>query len=194
MSPAEERSAMFNHVFAIYFGGNVARLSIATGYSKQQIEAWMRGVSPNRKTLERICSVVFVPEFRVVCEYAEVGGGAGIHTQLNKILSHHKNDSGVYAFYDARAQLLYVGKATRLLAEMNNALNRSAQILFPKGVKKRDFKVCDLVRYVSAYNVKRMDGMDHAKHIESLILRISKPPINKNIGRLEPAHPPMGPV
>ena len=97
-------------------------------------------------------------------------------------------------FYDARAQLLYVGKATKLLAEMNSALNRNAQISFPKGVKKRNFKVCDLVRYVSAYNVKRMDGMDHAKHIESLILRISKPPINKNIGRLEPAHPPIGPV
>ena len=87
---------MFNQVFATYFGRNVGRLSIATGYTKQQIEAWKKGVSPNKKTLERICSVVFVPEFRVVCEYALVGGGASTQTQLNKILSHHKHDSGVY--------------------------------------------------------------------------------------------------
>ncbi len=43
------------------------------------------------------------------------------------------------------------------------------------------------VRYLSAYEVRKSEAGDNARHVESLILRISKPRLNKNIGTLKEA-------
>jgi hypothetical protein len=45
----------------------------------------------------------------------------------------------------------------------------------------------DVVRYISAYSIPASDQADYAKHVEALILRISKPRLNKNIGNLKAA-------
>jgi hypothetical protein len=45
------------------------------------------------------------------------------------------------------------------------------------------------VKYISAYEVKIFDNFDYPKHVESLILRISKPRMNKQIGILDRAYP-----
>lgn len=182
---------MFRHIFSHYFDNNVTRLADATGYSITQIRAWVNGTAPQNKALHRICSIAFAPSFKVVVEFLKVNNGESIHTQLTKSLGGHGQNSGIYAFYDARAQLLYIGKARKLRTEINLALNRKFPLSFPIGTKKEDVRVCDLVKYVSAYEVEYIDGLDYAKHIESLILRISKPPVNKNIGKLEKAHPDL---
>lgn len=46
----------------------------------------------------------------------------------------------------------------------------------------------EVVRYISAYDVGTVDWDDFPKHVESLVLRISKPKLNTNIGTLRKAH------
>jgi hypothetical protein len=46
-----------------------------------------------------------------------------------------------------------------------------------------------VVKYISAYEVKIFENFDYPKHVESLILRISKPIMNKQIGLLDRAYP-----
>ena len=46
-----------------------------------------------------------------------------------------------------------------------------------------------VVKYISAYDVKIFDNFDYPKHVESIILRISKPTMNKQIGTLETISP-----
>ena len=44
------------------------------------------------------------------------------------------------------------------------------------------------MKYISAYDVGSSNWIDYPKHVESLILRISKPILNKQIGFLEKAY------
>ena len=47
----------------------------------------------------------------------------------------------------------------------------------------------EVVKYISAYEIAGLNWTDYPKHTESLLLRISKPPLNVYIGslhRLEP--------
>lgn len=46
-----------------------------------------------------------------------------------------------------------------------------------------------VVRYISAYDVKSSESCDYPNHVESLILRVSKPIMNKQIGTLDKAYP-----
>jgi hypothetical protein len=49
-----------------------------------------------------------------------------------------------------------------------------------------------MVPYISAYSVNKSEFEDYAKHVEVLILRIRKPPLNTNSGKLEKAEPDEG--
>jgi hypothetical protein len=57
---------------------------------------------------------------------------------------------------------------------------------FPKGARQPKCRL-DVVRYISVYYTQPSIFEDYAKHMESLILRISKPALNTNIGKLEKA-------
>ena len=50
-----------------------------------------------------------------------------------------------------------------------------------------DAKRVDVVRYISAYSIPTSDHAGYAKHVEGLILRVSKPRLNKNLGSLKTA-------
>lgn len=56
--------------------------------------------------------------------------------------------------------------------------------ILPRGAKQPK-KKRDAIRYLSAYEVLGSDVGDNLKHVEGLILRISKPRLNKNIGKLK---------
>ena len=89
--------------------------------------------------------------------------------------------------YDSIGNLVYVGKATRLLDEVYAAIRRDIHIPFPRGISNVPEKRYEIISYISAYDVGTSDWIDYPKHVESLILRISKPLLNKNIGTLEKA-------
>lgn len=145
-------------------------------------------VTPQKSTLIYIFNCIFTPEFKVIAEYEEFNPEDRIKPQLRNMLSNHINDSGLYAFYDSLANLIYLGKATNLLNESYNAILRSVHVPFPKGVNNKPDQRYELIRYVSYYQVQLFDFVDYPRHVETLILRISKPILNKNIGYLERAY------
>jgi hypothetical protein len=160
-----------------------------SGYSKAQMSSWLSGSrAPQKQTIEYLIQCAVMPEFKVIAEYAQFSGSDALQTQFKTILKDHTQSPGLYAFYDALGGLLYVGKATKLMPEMISAIKRTVHIDFPKGVKVRPSSRIEVVRYVSAYDVGSAKWDDFPKHVESLLLRISKPRLNKNIGFLARAH------
>ena len=85
------------------------------------------------------------------------------------------------------ANLVYIGKSDgNLLAEIYQQLNAQVKKPFPRGARQPEHRL-DVVRYISAYYTQPSIFEDYAKHMESLILRISKPTLNANIGKLKKA-------
>ncbi|MBF0413103.1 MAG: hypothetical protein HQK70_10375 [Desulfamplus sp.] len=186
-----DRSSVFSYLVDTYYEGNTSKVAEATGYTKKQIDEWRSGKrQPQKDTLEYFIHCIFTPEFKVIVEYGEFRQGQGEHvlTQLKVLLKGHEERSGIYAFYDSMGNLLYIGKATKLLQEAYAAINREVHVRFPAGVKTKPEKRHEIIRYVSAYDVGTSNWIDYPKHVESLILRISKPVLNKNIGSLEKAY------
>ncbi|WP_258405836.1 hypothetical protein [Shewanella sp. FJAT-51649] len=186
----EERNVMINYLINEYFNGDLDQASDLTGYTKTQLHDWITGVKhPQKQTVEFIMHKLFVPEFKVIVEYAEFEPKGDVRPQLRNLFKGYEDRMGIYAFYDAFANLIYVGKATRLLDECYSAIRRDVPVKFPTGVKKSPEKRHEVVRYISAYDVGDTQWVDYPKHVESLILRISKPILNKQIGYLEKAFP-----
>lgn len=173
------------------YGRDPALASAATGYSLKQIESWVGGTRiPQKKTVDYLVHCAFVPEFKVISEYAEYDVTRPLQPQLKKMLGAHTSSPGIYAFYDSIGNLIYIGKATKLQSEIGAAISRKVHIAFPKGVVNAPKKRTEIVKYISAYDVGTTKSTDFPKHVESLILRISKPLLNKNIGYLQKAHQP----
>lgn len=184
-----ERNSVVAYLLKIYFDNSVENLAEATGYSSKQINSWISGeTTPQSNSIDYIIHCIFTPEFKVIIEYGEFHNDQPTLTQLKSMLSGHENRAGIYAFYDAMANLLYVGKAKNILSECYSAIQRSVDVKFPAGIKDKPAKRSDVVKYISAYDVGNSDWMDYPKHVESLILRISKPRLNKVIGSLEKAY------
>lgn len=184
-----KHTATFNYIFVEYFNNDLEKFTDVTGFSKTQATSWYNGtVTPKKTTLTYILNCVFTPEFKVITEFAEFNPEEEIRPQLREILGDHVHDSGLYAFYDSMAMLIYLGKATNLLNESYDAILRSVHIPFPKGVRNKPDQRYELVRYISYYQVRKFDFFDYPRHVESLILRISKPALNKNIGTIEKAY------
>ncbi|WMN58481.1 hypothetical protein NI389_09395 [Pseudoalteromonas xiamenensis] len=185
-----ERNAVVRYLFQEKYDACEIFMSKITGYSKSQIQKWLIGeVIPSKYTLDILTMCVYTPEFTVVEEFFEIDQTEPIKTQLNTMYKGHEDRSGVYAFYDSLATLLYVGKATNLLRETYSALMREDVVEFPSGIANKPLKRFNLVKYISAYDVGLNGHWDYPKHVESLILRISKPTLNKQIGVLEKAYP-----
>lgn len=185
-----QRCIVAKYLLEQHFSNDVDEMSDATGYSSKTIHDWILGnVVPNISTITFIQGVVFTPEFTVVQEFYEIDGSEKILSQLKEMYNGHEQRSGIYAFYDSMANLLYVGKATNLLDETYSALRRDSEIFFPAGIKNKTVMRHQVVKYISAYEVKIFENFDYPKHVESLILRISKPRMNKQIGILDRAYP-----
>ena len=181
------RSEFFDFVVQEYYSSNKDAAE-KTGYHEKTISQWRAGQRiPQRSTIEYFISVALVPEFKVIQEFWPFDHSKALLTQLKAMLGEHRDDPGIYAFYDALGNLLYVGKATKLLSEINAAIGRKINISFPKGVKTKPETRREVVRFISAYDVGKSSFDDYPKHVESLLLRISKPPFNKNIGSLDKA-------
>lgn len=186
----QDRTVVIQYLFNEKFNSCSATMSEATGYPISQINRWINGSTiPNIETLDYISMCIYTPEFKVVDEFFEINSTEPIKTQLNKLYSGHEERAGVYAFYDTMANLLYIGKASNLLQETYSAIMREDEITFPAGIKNKTLKRHELVKYVSAYDVGTNNHWDYPKHVESLVLRISKPRLNKQIGILERAYP-----
>jgi hypothetical protein len=185
------RTEFLNYIVDEYYGGMPEKASAASGYSVTQINSWLSGMrNPQKVTVEYLIQCAFVPEFKVIAEYADFDNRKPLQTQLKMMLGSHAGNPGIYAFYDPMGDLIYLGKATKLLAEISSAINRKVHISFPKGVVSAPKLRTEIVKYISAYDVGSVKWTDFPKHVESLILRISKPLLNKNIGRLQKAHQP----
>jgi len=181
-----KRSDILKYLVDEYFNGNPENVRNVTGYTIQQIQSWLSGErQPQKQTVEYFIHCALAPEFKVVVEFAHFKPEEDLRPQLRTALGTHESRPGIYAFYDSMAKLLYVGKAANLLEEMYQQLRQAIVIEFPRGVQKTPEKRYEVVRYVSAYDVGESDWVDYPKHVESLILRISKPPLNQRIGYLE---------
>ena len=183
-----DRSDILRYFLQTYFGDDRKKLSEATGYTKQQIDDWVEGIrQPNVGTVEWVVHCALSPEFNIIVEFGPFqpsDKGKIRRQQLKELLGIHGGERGIYAFYDASADLIYIGKTDigkterGLLEEMNQALNQKINRNF--SIKRRS-----IVRYVSAYYVGGTSSFDYPKHVESLMLRISRPRLNNNIGKLE---------
>ena len=184
-----ERTTVFRYFLAQSYKGDIIRMSEDTGFTTTQLQGWLDGdVIPQHQTLEYICNCLFTPEFTIVCEFEELDQGEKLRSQLRSMLGDHQASPGLYAFYDSMATLLYVGKASNLLEEIYSTLRREVEITFPAGIPNQHIRRYQVTKYLSAYNIKNFEFLDYPKHVESIILRISKPRLNKQIGVLEEAY------
>lgn len=184
------RNEIIRYFVNEYFEGSSQKASEASGCPVAQIEDWLEGrKTPQKNSVDYFIHCTFVPEFSIVVEFGEFDPKEQVRPQLRKLFEGHEDKAGIYAFYDSMANLLYIGKATNLLEESYAAIRRDVHVPFPAGIKNRPEFRYQIVRYVSAYDVGTSDWVDYPKHVESLILRISKPLLNKNIGILARAEP-----
>lgn len=188
------RSEILQYIVDNYYDGSIDTVCERTGCAKAHLVLWMSGErTPQKQTIDYLIHCAVVPEFRVIVEYGVFDKRLKLQTQLKMLLGAHASNPGLYAFHDAMGKLLYIGKATTLLAEITQRIKAAVHVEFPKGVKSKPTSRVEVVQYISAYDVGDLAWDDYPKHVESLILRISKPPLNKNIGHLERARPPVPP-
>jgi hypothetical protein len=191
---AAMRKLVMQYLIDEFFDSDVQKISKLTEFPTFQIRSWIRGATAPRKgNIRWLMHCLLVPEFKIIAEYQPLDNAnpeRSIHSQLKKILSGHEESAGIYAFYDSMANLIYLGKSDgNLLGECYQQVQRDIQgNLFPRGARQ-PLKRSDVVRYISAYYIQSLDE-DYAKHVESLILRISKPRLNSNIGLLDRVDPP----
>jgi hypothetical protein len=185
---------LIDYLFKNYYSADIKRLSNITGYTKQQLNQWITGArKPRLATMRYILSKTIAPEFTVVCELEPMlfSSKADIRPELQRVLGEHQKKSGIYAFYDSACGLFYIGKAsTSLIGEMAQRLGNNVGLKFPKLVKQHPKEKWQVVRYVSAYEIPDVEHIDYQKHVEALLLRISKPIDNIQIGSLGYSKPP----
>lgn len=185
-----DRAQILRYFIDEYFGGNLEFVVQKTGYTLHQVQNWYNGnIQPQRATVEYIVHCALAPEFKIVTEFFIFNPERSVRKQLVEALGSHANLSGIYAFYDSMANLLYIGKATTLLDQMYRSIRREIPVKFPRGIEQQLKHRYEVVRYISAYEVSGLGWADYPKHVESLMLRISKPQLNKNIGLLERLDP-----
>lgn len=188
------RSDFFKYIFENYYKSNYDYFYEVTGYSnKKQIDCWLSGqVNPRKTTIDYFLSCTIAPEFKIIKEYFlfKNDDPKKISSQLKEMLGSNSNQIGIYCFYDAFGNLIYLGKAsTSLSKEIYQALQQPVDVKnLPFPDKKISKKRYDFVSYISAYDVGTVAWGDYPKHVESLILRISKPKLNKIKGSLSHAY------
>ncbi|WP_369977402.1 hypothetical protein [Xanthomonas bundabergensis] len=185
---------LVEHLVDEYFDGDTQRFAEHTGYSRTQVTRWCAGeIKPQKATVRWLLSTTIAPEFRVAAEFKPVAFATAkeISKVLAAALGAHKNASGVYAFYDSMCNVLYIGKAsTNFQKEMYQQLRGRIGMEFPKAVRKAPVQRWQAVSFVSAYEIPPVEHLDYPKHVEALVLRLSKPVGNKVLGSLQKSSPP----
>ena len=187
-----DRKIIVTWVLRELYNNNIKKAANATGFTKQQLTEWRNGTrKPQKSNVLRLMHHAFEPAFTIIAEFKPIkhdGNVKGVHKQLSRILNGFHKASGVYAFYDLSGNLLYLGKADgTLLAETYTQITaKLKKAALPRGAPQLEKRLA-MVRYLSAYMVNKSEFEDYAKHVEALILRIQKPPLNTNAGKLEKA-------
>lgn len=186
-----DNNAVIRFIINQYYDGSNKKAAEASGYTLAQIKNWVENKTvPRLDTTRYFMSLALIPEFKIVCEHQPFDHKNGISSQLKQMLNGHHDSPGIYVFYDNLCEPIYVGKAnSSLQTEIFSALGRSLSVSFPKSIKSPPTKVREIVSYISAYDVAGADHSDYPKHVESLILRIKKPRLNKQSGKLTPIIP-----
>jgi hypothetical protein len=187
------RNEVVRYLVAECFGSDIDKVCSVTGFTKHQVTGWLEDKNqPQAGSVSFLMHRAFAPEFRVIAEYVPIGASGSevsVRKELTTILKGYEHACGLYAFYDSMVNLIYIGKSDgNLLGETYQQLKNAVNKSFPKGVQQPEHRL-DVVRYLSAYYVQESIFEDYAKHVESLILRISKPVLNSNIGKLKKAEP-----
>ena len=113
-----DRCEVLKYIVNNYFG-SAKKASDVSGYSQAQISSWVSGArSPQKPTIEYFIQCAFVPEFKIIAEYADFNREKPLQNQFKVILGEHSIHPGLYAFYDSLGGLLYIGKAAKLMPEM----------------------------------------------------------------------------
>jgi hypothetical protein len=186
------RNDIVKYLVDEFYDGDAGTAAKATGHTKQQLNWWLtKKHQPHKANVSRLIFFAVVPEFKVINEFRlfrRPTKTVSLHKRLAIILAGHEKASGLYAFYDSMANLIYLGKTDgNMLSEVYQQIKAKIPAgILPK-VISTDAKRLDVVRYISAYSIPTSDHADYAKHVEGLILRISKPRLNKNLGTLRPA-------
>lgn len=174
-----------------YFKGDVKAFSAQVLSTENQIAGWRSGrVKPQKWQLRSMLSHTLVPEIKVVAEYqrVEFKTASDVSQLMRQVLQGHLNTPGIYAFYDSMWNVIYVGKASEgLFGEICQQLRGGLGVKFPRAVREGPKYRWQAVQYVSAYEVPKTNFFDYQKHIEALILRVSKPVSNKVLGTLQNA-------
>jgi len=187
-------AGLVEYLIQEYFEGDSKRFAEQVGYTKQQVGFWLRGEKkPQKATLRWMLSSTIAPEFKVACEFFPIDFSSKdfIRAELKRALGDQANKPGVYAFYDSMCAVIYLGKASKgFLVEMYQQLRGPLGISFPKAVATAPKERWQAVKYVSAYEVPHVEHLDYPKHVEALVLRLSKPIGNKSLGTLQMSAPP----
>lgn len=187
-------AGLVDYLVREHFNGDSGEFARHTQYTKQQIEYWRSGSKkPQKSTLRWLLSTTIAPEFRVAAEFEpiEITSRNEISKIVRGALNGHEKNTGVYAFYDSMCNVIYVGKASKGFGqEMYQQLRAQLGIGFPKAVASAPSERWMAVKYVSAYEIPKVHHMDYPKHVESLVLRLSKPVGNKVLGTLKRSAPP----
>lgn len=188
-------ASLVEYLMTEYFDKDLERFAEQAGYTKQQLESWRTGArKPQKATVRWLLSSTIAPEFKVACEFSPIDFAAkkDIRPGLSKALGQYTRKPGVYAFYDSMCNVMYIGKASSgFLEEMYQQLRNPLGISFPKAVAKAPTERWQVVKYVSAYEVPHVEHLDYPKHVEALVLRLSKPIGNKVLGKLKLSSPPQ---
>lgn len=126
------RSDVFRYFLERYIGNDLDELADATGYSSRQINGWLDGqAQPQKGTLEYVIHCALAPEFMIISKYHPIVPNTKPvkKEQIRLMLGNHKNKRGIYSFYDATADLIYIGKTDNdLLTEISQALNQKPRV------------------------------------------------------------------
>ena len=185
---------LINYLIQEYFDGDAPSFCKRVLCTGQQLKSWRSGSQkPQKSTLKYMLSATIAPEFKIASEFARVDfpNQKSVLKVLSAALNGHDHASGVYSFYDSLCNVVYVGKASvDFRKEMYQQLVNPLGIDFPKTVKTAPKSRWEVVKYVSAYEIPSVEHLDYPKHVEAIVLRLSKPVGNKNLGNLEMAVPP----
>jgi len=188
-------SELVQYLLSEYFNGDIDLFAKHVGYGKGQLKSWKDGrTRPQSKTIRWILSSVLTPNFSAICEYSvfDCKSESEISSRLGEIFGAHEPMGGIYAFYDSMCNLIYLGKASsKLRAEMYQQLRANLGVQFPNAIKLAPKKRWQATAYVSANEIPNVDHIDYPKHVEAIILRLSKPIGNKILGKIPRKHPPQ---
>lgn len=149
--------------FLMEIDHNFQKFSKAINKQPQNVSKYLSGtLVPGPQVLRSSVSHAFEWRVEPLYEIRE------IKPHLNSV----DNIPGIYALYDSSGSAIYVGKATKLKAEINQTLNREMNFpvrLGPHLSKKTHRKYKIVAKFFSAYSVPS-PRMRH--NLEALLLRV----------------------